>query len=197
MIDAIEDAIIARLKAADGPDGLGYTYGSCETYDGEIDEDRLIELANRAPAAWLVFAGDKPHRRAGGTQYVMGTFVVLLAARSLRNRAEARRGASDRVGAYQMSSDVIALINGRKLGLALEEPLTLTERRTLFSKRVGQRFAAVYAVTFTCIYGLPVAADALDDFSAVAGDWQLPGAPPSEEFEEKYTADPDDPPEQE
>ncbi|HBT44307.1 MAG TPA: hypothetical protein DIW51_08985 [Rhodospirillaceae bacterium] len=194
MIDQIEDAMIARMKAAATPEILGYTYGSCETYDGEIDEDRLIELANRAPAAWLVFAGDKEHRRAGGTRYVTGTFVVLLAARSLRNQADARRGSGDRVGAYQMTRDVIALIDGRKLGLDLVEPLKFTERRTLFSKRTRQTFAAVYAVTFTCIYALPAHPDALDDFAAVAGDWELPGAPPSQDFEADYQADPDDSP---
>lgn len=193
MISQIEDAVLNRIRLAQDTGVLGYAFADLDSYSAQIDESVIEELANRTPAAWVVWGGDVVVRTHSGKRQMRGTFVVMCAARSLRNNTVARHGTGIDVGAYQLAQDIVGLVDGRKLDLDLTQAFTLVDRRTVFSKAVKRQHLAVYAITFDCGYMLPRYPDELEDFTSIAGDWQLPDEPDKPEPVTDYVADPTDP----
>lgn len=190
MIAAIETAIEARLKAAETDGTLGYAWRELGSYSGELDAERLGKIAEAAPAAWVVWGGDTVTRRAGGRAQLRSTWVVVVAARSMRDEATSRHGAGADVGAYRLAEDVARLIDGQRLGLDLVQPMTLTGRRQLRAGATRGQFAAVYAVLFDCSYRQPVREEALQDFASVGGPIHAPGAPDGAAAPVDFDADP-------
>lgn len=175
MIGSIEQAILDRLQAAADAGTLGYAWGALASYGGELDEDVPTLLTRgRFPAAWAVFAGDR--RRDHPKGEVRETrFSLIVAARAGRNEAERRRGAADRVGAYQLVEDARALLAGQTLGLDIE-PITVAGVRTLFNGASKSQRLAVYALDLVTGYlaEAPVDVDVLDDFTTFHADWDIP-----------------------
>ena len=120
MIGVIENAILARMKAASGAKVLGYTLKDVDSLPIEID-DKLPERITQFPSAWTVFGGFRPVAQFTSGDEVRGTFHVVVAAQNLRNdRATRFGGSDDEVGSYQMIADVAGLVVGEDFGLAIK-----------------------------------------------------------------------------
>lgn len=174
----IEDAIMARLTAARDQAVLGYD-ATIETYGGTLtlDQDRLRELARRAPAFLVMFAGERTMRPVGQQVQVEGSFVVLAAARRLRNDGGARRGGSGSIGAYQLYLDVQALLLRQRLGLDIG-PISFARGQNLATAASHDLQLALYAITLQTQYLTPTPStpDApLDDFTSTHLLWDFAG----------------------
>ena len=191
-LTSIDNALVAYLKAAESV--LGYQWRSCESYTGELDADRLSKIAEQAPAAWVVFGGDQVLRRVGGEKLLKSSWVVIVAAKSKRDEKSSRLGAAGDIGAYLLADDVMQLLDGQTMGLALDGPFLVTGRRQLVSPAKATGYAAVYAVMADCTYRqAPRPPTGLDDFRLVAGTATPPGSPEPGGAAVPWAADPRSP----
>jgi len=186
VIAAIENAIIARLKAAGDAGVLGYQYRTLESYPADWDA-YLREKVIRAPAAWAVFAGMQRGETVGfGGLRAEAHFGLVVMAENARNETAQRHGGPSLAepGSYQLAMDAIALLQGQDLGL----PIDAIEVRGCHVVRtmeiVKDRKVAMLAlelVTSISIQaastGLPAdtaAPGALGDFKTFHADWDVP-----------------------
>lgn len=119
MIGELENAVIARLKAASDGNYLGYKYRTFETYPADWDAYLTTKVLNW-PAVWVTFGGMTEIERVADGSYVMAHFGIVVAAQNLRNETMTRQGGPNGTaepGSYQLAWDVIGLINGSDLGL--------------------------------------------------------------------------------
>lgn len=157
MFDQVEDAIIARIKAAaSATPGLGYKLPTVESYGGELDEN-LEAVIRKFPAVWVTFAGCKASvkaKTAGDKWKTQATFVTMCGARNVRGERATRQGVKvggviKEVGVYQMLKDVAALLSGNDLGLQITR-LQPGAIRTLFNTKIGNQGLAVFAREWHC-----------------------------------------------
>lgn len=152
-ISSIEDAIMARIAGARLP-----YLKTVATYGGELDEN-LAEAVRCFPAVWVAFKGEGEGQRLTTTGHVYripATWVVLAAARNLRNESATRRGDHVRVGTYQMLLDLRALLAGQDFGLDID---TLRPGRvqSLTNARFQGQGVSVYAQEWHTRYDYRVA----------------------------------------
>ena len=150
---AIEDAMVAKLKQAKVNTATAFaTVRSVTSRDrkaltAQIERELL-------PAAYVVVSGrdvgEKPFRRAGLAQ-----ITVLLAKRSDRNDAEARRGGVDGLGIYAIAQAAAAALQGLEVDyrcrlLMLDERSIGGEDGTVFweQRYEAQRHSARYDAKF-------------------------------------------------
>lgn len=152
MLAAIEDAIIARIKAAAAATpGLGYKLPTVESYGGELDDD-LAAVVRKFPAVWVTFAGSgksRPSSTARNKWLTPATFVVMVGARNVRGERATRKGLTvggviKEVGVYQMLADISLLLINNDLGLAIGN-LKPGATRTLFNTKLNGQALAVFA----------------------------------------------------
>lgn len=151
MITEIEDAILARITAAN--DGrLGYKFASLDSYGGEFDED-INQVIRRLPGVWVVYAGGGkpvPYGTQKARWKMPATFAVLVGARSVRGEPFSRRGLNSaagavlEVGAYRMLDDVRRMLLNQDFGLAITR-LELGEVRTLYNTRMNGLAMSVFS----------------------------------------------------
>lgn len=173
MIAVIEDAIIRRLGEA----GLPYLR-TVATYGGELDGDTR-QVVRAFPAVWVAFKGEGDPAPVGTSRtvwHVPATWVVLVAARNLRNEAATRKGDAVQVGTYQMLEDVRALLmcqdfteQGAAQGLEMD-PLRPGRTRSLYNGRLQDQGVSVYAQEWHTRYALRLPAPPLNPATP-------PGAP--------------------
>ena len=147
MMGEIENAMVKRLKLANGVAGLlGYTLRSIESYGEQLRSDKVKTVANTTPAVWVTFLGAQ--KIAGEDDHVwQARFAVIAAHKNARNEAASRLGAGDEVGVYQIANDVRGLFNGHSLGLAIGglDPQAI---RLIKSPELAQSMVNVLAVEF-------------------------------------------------
>lgn len=157
MIGQIEDAIIARIKAAaDALPGLGYRLKEVASYGGELDDD-LAKVVRQFPAVWVTFAGCAASRQLSTQKHkwiTRATFVTMVAARNVRGERATRHGIKEggaikEIGAYQMIGDVSLLLAGSDLGLEITR-LNPGAIRTLYNTRLNGQALAVFAREWHC-----------------------------------------------
>jgi len=125
-LEAIEDAMKARITAASGSGQLGYRINSVATYAGEFDD--LASLSNvirTLPGVWVVLdALGKPERKGRDKWKVPATFVVMVGARNPRSAEAARHGVQTahglEPGSYRMLQDIWDLFTAQDMGIAVE-----------------------------------------------------------------------------
>lgn len=152
MIAAIEDAIIARIKAAaSAVPGLGYQLPTVESYGGELDDD-LPSVVRKFPAVWVTFAGSGKSRAVATARNkwrTPATFAVMVGARNVRGERSTRQGVKvdgvlKEVGVYQMLDDISLLLINSDLGLPIEY-FKPGATRTLFNTKLNGQALAVFA----------------------------------------------------
>jgi phage gp37-like protein len=151
---AIEDAIKARIAGAKLP-----YLRTVATYGGELD-DNLAEAIRRFPAVWVAFQSEGEGQRlttSGSVYRIPATWVVLAAARNLRNEAATRKGDMVNVGTYQMLEDMRALLAGQDFGLEIDN-LRPGRVRSLTNARFQNLGVSVYAQEWRTAYDYRVAA---------------------------------------
>ncbi|WP_334158710.1 DUF1834 family protein [Oryzomicrobium sp.] len=177
MIAQIEDAILARLAAAN--DGrLGYKVATLETYGGEFDDD-IAQVVRKLPGIWVVYAGGgKPVPwGASKTKWKMpATFAVMVGARSVRSEPFSRRGLTvggqvKEPGAYHMLEDARRILLNQDFGLPIArfEPGAV---KTLYNLKLNNLALSVFAQEWhTAFIVEPEAVEALGPNGVVADDW--------------------------
>lgn len=180
MIAAIENGIIALLKAASDADRLGYRYRSFDTYPEDWDEYLKDKNALPAPAVWAVFAGGRRIEGPNVQPTLRLTFGVLFMAENMRNETATRHGGvgPGEPGSYQLAEDGAQLLVGHDLGLAIG-PFELV------SIRLAGRFPALKErkVSMTAL-------ELTTDTAIVASDFDQDGLPPFELFHANWDIPP-------
>lgn len=193
MIGEIENAILARLKAAQAGVPLGYRWATLETYPANWDE-YLRDKVPDAPGAWVVFGGGAQAEAVSiGSARLPATFGVVVMAENARNETAQRHGGQKpdgtplpaEPGSYQLAEDVIQLIHGQTLGLDID---ALKLSGVHFVRSIGlikDRNVSMLAVTFeTAIAFLGTApvfpapggsGNPIGDFRTFHANWELPG----------------------
>lgn len=152
-ISSIEDAIMARIAGAKLP-----YLKTVATYGGELDDD-LTQAIRRFPAVWVAFQAEGEGQKlttSGSVYRIPATWVVLMAARNLRNEAATRKGDKVNVGTYQMLLDLRALLAGQDFGLEIDN-LRPGRVRSLTNARFQGQGVSVYAMEWHTRYDYRVA----------------------------------------
>lgn len=118
MILDIEQAILAKAKAAGEAGQLGYLFKHRETYPRAWDETLVSSLV-KYPAIWVSFVRFTKVDALSSGACVTALFEIVVGANNVRNKTAARKGAIDgsEVGSVQLMLDVITLLQGEDLGL--------------------------------------------------------------------------------
>lgn len=145
-LEAIEDAMKARVVEASTGGELGYRLHGVATYAGEFDDlDSLAVAVRGFPAVWIVLAEmGKPERKAPDKWLAPCTFGVMVGARSVRNTEAARRGGAAGLepGSYRLLQDMWDLFVGHDLGLAIDH-FRPGKTLTIFQTRVKSQGISV------------------------------------------------------
>jgi phage gp37-like protein len=152
MFALIEDAMAAHIVEAKLP-----YLRTVATYGGELD-DNLAETIRRFPAVWLAFQGEGEGQRlatSGSVFRIPATWVLLVAARNLRNEAATRKGDKVNVGTYQMLRDLRALLVGQDFGLDMDN-LRPGRVRSLVNARFQAQGVSVYSMEWHTRYDFRV-----------------------------------------
>jgi phage gp37-like protein len=174
MIGLVENAMLARIKAATQVEAVPYAYRTLETWPARFDhylESQVVQY----PAAWTAFGGaHKVERLARGRWRAHCVFGLVVAAKNLRNEESQRHGGSDaEPGSYQLAVDAVRLLSGQSLGLDIDalEPTSILPLDVSDLPKLSQ--TSLYAVSFdTGLYfdTAPSVGD-LNDFVTFHADW--------------------------
>lgn len=184
VIAAIENAILARIKAASDAGALGYEFSTLTTYPEDWSEYLGAERGKiRPPAAWVTFAGwsRDPSRDGSRPPYLIAQFGVVVMSENVRNEQATRHGGptgDSEPGSYQLVEDVAALFAGQSLGELLVSPIEIGQLRFVANgSAMMKRKVSMMALELRCGIRLPEAPtlDAeLDDFESFHSNWDLP-----------------------
>lgn len=153
MIAAIEDALVAAVKAA----SFGYALGTVASYGGELggDDKALALLIRQFPAVWVTFKGEsdpKPVGTAKDKWLAEAEYMLLVATHSPRGERFTRHNASaTEVGAYQIIKDARLLLLNQDLGLTIDrfKPGAV---KSLFNKKLQTQSMAVFSLELKTKY---------------------------------------------
>lgn len=148
---AIEDAIIARIKAASDSGALGYRLAHVDSYGGEFDDETFFTQFRKFPAVWVTVGGSKPKVVSARKAMRSPTIAVMVGTRNVRGERSTRHGTVSEPGSYQLLDDVCRLLDGSDLGLAISA-LELGADRTLFNTRMGNEARSVLAVEISTTF---------------------------------------------
>jgi phage gp37-like protein len=180
-IAEVENAIIARLKAAGEAGVLGYRFRTVESYPENFDLylKEKIKGDRAYPAAWVVFGGWRNPVDLGDEVQVEAAFGVVVAAKSLRNETAQRHGGgpANEPGSYQLLQDAIGLIQGHSLGLEigglqLNQTQPVRPTQTILENKLSV-FASEFRTRMTVARNT-FGSSALTDFSTFNVNWDLP-----------------------
>lgn len=148
---AIEDAIMARLRAASDSGALGYRLAEIASYGGEFDDELFFTQVRRFPAVWVTIGGSKKKTGLGRKTIFTATIAVMVGTRTVRGERATRHGTVTEPGSYQLLDDVRRLLTGQDFGLTIAA-LRPGADRTLFNVRQGKEARSVLAVEFETDY---------------------------------------------
>ena len=179
MSAAIENAMLARLKAAADAGVLGYKWRTLETYPENWDE-YFKEKTVQAPAAWVVFAGMKnAEEQDSGDVHARASFGLVIMAENARNETARRHGSPGTPGSYQLRDDAIGLIVGQSFGLPISRMQFIDCRSVRPVAAIEARKVSMYALEFqtTMIFQPQDFEDVLGiaDFTSFHANWDVPG----------------------
>ena len=89
----IEDAVIARIKAASDSGALGYRLADVASYGDEFDDETFFTAVRKFPAVWVTVGGSKPQRKSARVWTMAPVIAVMVGSRSVRGERFTRRGA--------------------------------------------------------------------------------------------------------
>lgn len=184
MIAAVENGMLARLKAAADAGALGYAWRTLETYPADWDAYFKNKPQLNAPAAWVVFGGVERVERSNDGPIATCSFGLVVAATNLRNEEATRHGRTvpsgrtPEPGSYQLMLDAVGLLDDQDLGLDIA-PLAFVEaREVVAASAAALRNASVWALRFRTdilFARLALDQDALVDFELFHANWDVPG----------------------
>jgi len=180
MIAAIENGIIARLRAASDAGVLGYAYRHLGSYPTDWDM-YLKEAQINCPAAWVTFGGWSSVDKSRSGTRVRGSFGLVVAAMNHRNEVATRHGQATatgtEVGSYQMVLDACGLLLDHDLGLSITGLELGSCQFVRPSAAIIERKWSMLAVQFTTQFQIAPTAtgdDDLNDFRTFDVRWESP-----------------------
>lgn len=174
MIGELEDAIVARILAAQAAALWPYKLMTVETYGGQISED--TQSTFRFPAVFVAFKGMKKRGLLGERTRLVDLHLVLyVASRNPRNERATRHGDTHAPGSFQIAEDLIALLENQRLGMPMVHPLSAEEIDTLFvaRKNDGANAESILAIPFMCQFAWTAALP--ECANVTADDWLKTG----------------------
>lgn len=179
MIGTVENALLARLRAASDGDVLGYRYATLETYPENWDAYLKDKVALRAPAAWVVFGGWGSPVGERSLPLLPATFGLVVMAENQRNEQATRHGdpADPRVpGSYQMVVDAVSLFAGHDLGLPIGALTVGTCRHVRPPAALAERKVSMLALELRTTFQVEPSSvsGAIADFTHFHADWDIP-----------------------
>lgn len=171
---AIEDAMIARMKAAQDAGALGYKLKKIATYGGEFS-DAISELVRDFPAVLFVFLGARRISHTNMRTEFNARFAAIVCAQNLRSEEAARHGKDGKVGSYKIINDVVALLGNQTFGLEIK-PLVPDSINPLFNDKADKKLASIYTVEFFTTFEIAMTDDTPDlaDFKTFHVNWDIP-----------------------
>ncbi len=180
MIGAVENAVLAKLAAAGGPQGFVYDFATLEASPDDWDA-LFAEVSRgvRAPAAWIGFYGwDRTVREDGGLIRCEGSrFVLIVLARSLRNGADVRQAGAAALnpGSYQLLQDVTACLVGFEADNLSMNPLRAGKSWQINrTKALRDNKLSAFAVELVTDLWIEPRSDSADPFTHFHADWDVP-----------------------
>lgn len=170
MIAELEDAVVARIKAAQDAGLWPYKLLTIDTYGGQIAEDSQSTF--RFPAVFVAFTRMKKKGALGErTRKVDVHLVLYVATRNPRNQRATVHGDMHEPGSFQIAEDVIALLENQRLGMQMTMPLSAEEIETLFVARKsdGANAESILAIPFVCEFAWQAALP--ECANVTADDW--------------------------
>ncbi|OSQ41668.1 phage protein Gp37 [Thalassospira sp. MCCC 1A01428] len=167
MIAQLERALRDRLKTVRQDKNLKV---AIETYGGQLDDDLLADIAQRAPAIYVTFAGMTPApRKVRGSNSFDATIALIVAGKSIDDE-QARGGgrAGKIVGAFDLIDLSLFALDGFAPD-GVDRAFEPTRVSNLFSAKVRREYLAIYAFAWTTRFTTTgnFDADALDDFKTI------------------------------
>lgn len=174
IIADIENAIIARHKAAQESGVLGYRLKKLDTYGGEFS-DGIDNMVRNFPAALVVFAGASRVSKTNNRVKYAARFGVICCAQNLRSETAARHGEDNKPGSYKIAFDIAQLMMGQTFGLEID-PLVPENINPLFNDKSDKQLASIYTVEFSTTFEIEGGVDGagLDDFKTFHANWDIP-----------------------
>jgi phage gp37-like protein len=172
MIGQLEDAVVARIKAAQTAALWPYKIATIDSYSGQISEDEQSTF--KFPAVFVAFAGWKIRKIGERSRVIDVSLIVYAAARNPRNERATRQGDSHEPGSFQIAEDIIALLENQRVGLAMNEALSHTAIQTIsIGREKDPQAESILAIPFECSFGWKAA---LPECANVAvNDWLKTG----------------------
>lgn len=149
MITAIENAIVARLKA-----GLGRMVREVKSYAGELDSEHWAKAIGQVPAVWVSYGGAqiKTQNTAQARYEQSATFAVMAATRSLRSEQAGRQGGAllSEIGSNALVHAILRLLSGQRLSGLLDSHGLVPQNVRLLLKNayIGANALTVVALEF-------------------------------------------------
>lgn len=174
MIGELEDAVVARIKAAQAANLWPYKLRTIESYGGQISEDTQSTFA--FPAVFVAFTRMKKRGALGERTRLADVHLVLyVATRNPRNERATRQGDMHEPGSFQIAEDLIALLENQRVGMPMTKPLDSEEIETLFvaRKQDGANAESVLAVSMVCQFAWSAALP--ECANVTADDWLKTG----------------------
>ena len=109
MIGAIENDIIARVKAISESGALGYSFRQVKTYSGELRHKASRAKLKNFPSFLLAFDRLETQRSLNNQTICRARFAIFIAVQNERNEKATRHGDGKEVGAYQIAIDMLAM----------------------------------------------------------------------------------------
>lgn len=176
MIGTVEQAIIDRLRLANDHDVFGYDIRQIDSYGGQAGDD-VAEHVKGLPAIWVTYDGANIETQVSRGPRHNHKYIVVVAARSLRNESEGRRGSHRDVGVYQLARDVISVLHGFVPVMDKTKGLRIGAITPIAAPNTRNRNAAIYAINITTEFGIEAMSpnSALESpLKAIHTNWDLP-----------------------
>lgn len=173
MISLIEDAILARIKAAAASNAIDWTPKTLEVYSGQLGNDDYRRVVKTFPAVLVTFAGEpKPEQVGGGKYRHSPTFTVFVCQENRRNGETSKKGVLGKVGTLQMLKDVSGLCIRETFGLDIAKIKPGAVR-----SMVQTSSASIYAIELHTTFDEAshyAPASGLYDFTNFTSKWDIP-----------------------
>ncbi|MDF7776870.1 DUF1834 family protein [Sphingomonas sp. AOB5] len=185
MIAAIEQAMLARLRAVEG--SLGFSWKTLTTFPNPWEADLYSDALVQCPAAWVTFSGWNGAVQAYNAEtgedelHVTGSFGLMIADENRRPGEQYQRhggpNPATEPGSYRLLLGAVAALEGQSLNLGLVKPLSCGPARAV-APLVGdtKRPMSRYAVELTCTFPIAVTGDGETDPDALLrlhANWDL------------------------
>ncbi|HBS22704.1 MULTISPECIES: phage protein Gp37 [Thalassospira] len=122
-----------------------------DTYGGQLDEDLLREIAQKAPAIYVTFSGmTKAARQTARGRVFDGTFVLIAASKAVNDEHARGGGRGGRItGAFDLLDFALFATSGLDHE-TLDRSFEAERITNLFNAKVGREYLAVYALALSC-----------------------------------------------